>query len=136
TKETPGWTAQPIPGPRHTTEIRTPTGHTYTSTAPPLPGTHLTETTPVHTTRAKSVRVEETTNAVKMTGTRKGTTVACHSTRTAIVARIRDTQPFKPRQTGSTPPRPINQSGQAAPRGQCRGSNRSTPTFASTRMIR
>ncbi|HEV7167985.1 MAG TPA: DUF222 domain-containing protein [Micrococcaceae bacterium] len=45
TKETPGWTAQPIPGPRHTTEIRTPTGHTYTSTAPPLPGTHLTETT-------------------------------------------------------------------------------------------
>lgn len=45
TKETPGWTAKPRSGPigtgwlRHTLEIRTPTGHTYHSTAPPLPGT-------------------------------------------------------------------------------------------------
>ncbi len=39
TKETPGWNAQPRPGPRHTLELTTPTGHTYTSTAPPLPGT-------------------------------------------------------------------------------------------------
>ncbi|MHA7277531.1 HNH endonuclease, partial [Arthrobacter sp. Hz1] len=59
TKETPGWTAQPrprpepepgpdsgpVPGPgpgtgsRHTFRITTPTGHTYNSTAPPLPGT-------------------------------------------------------------------------------------------------
>ena len=39
TKETPGWTARPRPGPRHTLEITTPTGHTYHSTAPPLPGT-------------------------------------------------------------------------------------------------
>jgi hypothetical protein len=49
TKETPGWTVQPRPGPvggraepgrqRHTLEIRTPTGHSYHSTAPPLPGT-------------------------------------------------------------------------------------------------
>nr|WP_235500209.1 HNH endonuclease signature motif containing protein [Arthrobacter sp. Leaf69] len=39
TKENPGWTATPRPGPRHTLEIRTPTGHTYHSTAPPLPGT-------------------------------------------------------------------------------------------------
>ncbi|MDN3936375.1 DUF222 domain-containing protein [Arthrobacter sp. YD4] len=42
TKETPGWTAQPIDSPRgtirHTLELSTPTGHTYTSTAPPLPG--------------------------------------------------------------------------------------------------
>ncbi|MDQ0755821.1 HNH endonuclease [Arthrobacter sp. B3I4] len=39
TKETPGWTAQPRPGPgRHTLELTTPTGHTYSSTAPPLPG--------------------------------------------------------------------------------------------------
>ena len=42
TKETPGWTARiPRPGPRHTLELTTPTGHTYHSTAPPLPGTPL-----------------------------------------------------------------------------------------------
>ena len=41
TKETPGWTAIPRPGPRHTIELTTPTGHTYHSTAPPLPGTPL-----------------------------------------------------------------------------------------------
>lgn len=41
TKETPGWTAKTItrPGQRHSVETRTPTGHTYRSTAPPLPGT-------------------------------------------------------------------------------------------------
>ncbi|MFF2315850.1 HNH endonuclease [Arthrobacter sp. NPDC058097] len=43
TKELPGWKAQPRPGPRHTYEITTPTGHTYRSTAPPLPGTGLRE---------------------------------------------------------------------------------------------
>ncbi|MFC7849189.1 hypothetical protein ACFUTU_12020, partial [Arthrobacter sp. NPDC057388] len=36
---------QPKPGPRHTIEITTPTGHTYQSTAPPLPGTTLTRST-------------------------------------------------------------------------------------------
>ncbi|WP_395404463.1 HNH endonuclease [Arthrobacter sp. UC242_113] len=41
TKELPGWKAQPRPGPRHTIEITTPTGHTYRSTAPPLPGSRL-----------------------------------------------------------------------------------------------
>ncbi|MEY9777567.1 DUF222 domain-containing protein [Arthrobacter sp. MW3 TE3886] len=41
TKEAPGWTARPAPGPRHTLELTTPTGHTYHSTAPPLPGTPL-----------------------------------------------------------------------------------------------
>jgi hypothetical protein len=45
TKETPGWTARPHPAPpttpaRHTLELTTPTGHSY-STAPPLPGTPL-----------------------------------------------------------------------------------------------
>ncbi|BCW67320.1 HNH endonuclease [Arthrobacter sp. NicSoilB4] len=39
TKETPGWTVKPGPGPRHTIEITTPTGHSHQSTAPPLPGT-------------------------------------------------------------------------------------------------
>jgi len=40
TKETPGWTAKPITSPeqRHTIATTTPTGHTYHSTAPPLPG--------------------------------------------------------------------------------------------------
>jgi hypothetical protein len=38
TKELPGWKTQPRPGPRHTIELTTPTGHTYHSTAPPLPG--------------------------------------------------------------------------------------------------
>jgi hypothetical protein len=38
-KEADGWHAQTIPGPRHTVETTTPTGHTYQSTAPALPGT-------------------------------------------------------------------------------------------------
>ena len=41
TKETPGWSVRPRPGPRHTIEVTTPTGHSYQSTAPPLPGTQL-----------------------------------------------------------------------------------------------
>ncbi|MFP3460494.1 HNH endonuclease [Arthrobacter globiformis] len=44
TKELPGWKAQPRPGPRHSIEITTPTGHTYRSMAPPLPGTGLSGT--------------------------------------------------------------------------------------------
>ena len=32
-KEADGWSARTVPGPRHTVEITTPTGHTYTSTA-------------------------------------------------------------------------------------------------------
>ncbi|GAA1120576.1 hypothetical protein GCM10009582_17260 [Arthrobacter flavus] len=48
TKEQPGWRAQTTPGSpprtrrRHTFSITTPTGHTYHSTAPPLPGTAAT----------------------------------------------------------------------------------------------
>jgi len=37
-KEAPGWRARSVPGPRHLVVTRTPTGHTYRSTAPPLPG--------------------------------------------------------------------------------------------------
>ncbi|SDW10463.1 HNH endonuclease [Arthrobacter sp. cf158] len=39
-KENPGWTTKTktMPGGRHTLEIRTPTGHSYISKAPPLPG--------------------------------------------------------------------------------------------------
>ncbi|PNH84738.1 HNH endonuclease signature motif containing protein [Arthrobacter sp. AFG20] len=44
TKELPGWKARPRPGPRHTIELTTPTGHTYRSTAPPLPGSGLAGT--------------------------------------------------------------------------------------------
>jgi hypothetical protein len=40
TKEAPGWAARALPGPGgHSVELRTPTAHTYRSTAPPLPGT-------------------------------------------------------------------------------------------------
>ncbi|MBP2217685.1 hypothetical protein H4V95_002876 [Arthrobacter sp. CAN_C5] len=38
TKEHPGWAVAPAPGPRHQLKTTTPTGHTYHSTAPPLPG--------------------------------------------------------------------------------------------------
>jgi hypothetical protein len=40
-KEASGWSARtiPEPGQRHSVELRTPTGHTYRSIAPPLPGT-------------------------------------------------------------------------------------------------
>lgn len=43
TKQAPGWRARPRPGPHgeHRVETTTPTGHTYTSGAPPLPGTPL-----------------------------------------------------------------------------------------------
>jgi hypothetical protein len=43
TKEAPGWGARSVTGPgqRHTVELQTPTGHTYGSTAPPLPGAPL-----------------------------------------------------------------------------------------------
>ena len=39
-KEAPGWTSHTTrtPGQRHTVQTSTPTGHTYRSTAPPLPG--------------------------------------------------------------------------------------------------
>lgn len=35
-KQSPGWRARPRPSPGHTVETTTPTGHTYTSSAPPL----------------------------------------------------------------------------------------------------
>jgi hypothetical protein len=35
-KQARGWTARPRPGPRHTIETMTPTGHHYISTAPAL----------------------------------------------------------------------------------------------------
>ncbi|MFP3580401.1 DUF222 domain-containing protein [Arthrobacter sp. SIMBA_036] len=38
TKENPGWSVRSESGPRHTLNVSTPTGHTYRSTAPPLPG--------------------------------------------------------------------------------------------------
>lgn len=45
TKELPGWKATPDhrPGRRHPTRLSTPTGHTYQSTAPPPPGSRITE---------------------------------------------------------------------------------------------
>jgi hypothetical protein len=43
TKEISGWNARPRPGPRHPMELTTPTGHSYFSMAPPLPGTTSNE---------------------------------------------------------------------------------------------
>ncbi|WP_371261067.1 HNH endonuclease [Arthrobacter sp. yr096] len=45
TKENPGWTTttKTMPGGRHTLHIRTPTGHSYLSQAPPLPGSFYAE---------------------------------------------------------------------------------------------
>jgi hypothetical protein len=43
-KEVPGWSAHPRPGPRHTLQLTTLTGHSYQSTAPPLPGPPSPET--------------------------------------------------------------------------------------------
>ncbi|MFI2564485.1 DUF222 domain-containing protein [Paenarthrobacter sp. NPDC018779] len=41
TKENPGWSAKPEAGDRHKLTVTTPTGHTYASTAPPLPGSSI-----------------------------------------------------------------------------------------------
>ena len=38
TKENPGWTAKQVVDDVHTLEVGTPTGHSYRSSAPPLPG--------------------------------------------------------------------------------------------------
>ena len=48
TKELTGWTARTSTGTRHVLDIRTPTGHHYQSTAPPLPGTGIQGTDPPH----------------------------------------------------------------------------------------
>ncbi|CAN5546189.1 HNH endonuclease signature motif containing protein [soil metagenome] len=45
-KQAPGWTARPRPGPVHTVQTTTPTGHTYTSTAPPARERVWVETEP------------------------------------------------------------------------------------------
>lgn len=43
-KQAHGWTARPRPGPRHTVQITTPTGHTYDSWAPPTREPRYVET--------------------------------------------------------------------------------------------
>jgi 5-methylcytosine-specific restriction endonuclease McrA len=62
TKELPGWKAQPRPGPRHTIEITTPTGHTYHSTAPPLPGTGQREPIVVEALSLEAARTASPTS--------------------------------------------------------------------------
>ncbi|WP_159705200.1 HNH endonuclease signature motif containing protein [Arthrobacter sp. 18067] len=44
TKENPGWSTRAVHADVHTLEIITPTGHTYRSKAPPLPGSRPTRT--------------------------------------------------------------------------------------------
>ncbi|MGO4591530.1 HNH endonuclease [Paenarthrobacter sp. 2TAF44] len=47
TKENPHWNVKTILGGRHELEVNTPTGHTYQSKAPPLPGHPPAPATPV-----------------------------------------------------------------------------------------
>ncbi|AUI51715.1 HNH endonuclease [Arthrobacter crystallopoietes] len=54
-KESEGWHAQTVPGPRHTVETTTPTGHTYLSTAPALSGTPPATEQPEETLEPVSV---------------------------------------------------------------------------------
>jgi hypothetical protein len=55
-KQAPGWHARPRPGPRHTVQTTTPTGHSYTSTAPPPVGHTQPRTRPrLDTTHADLV---------------------------------------------------------------------------------
>ncbi|XAS73623.1 DUF222 domain-containing protein [Micrococcaceae bacterium Sec5.1] len=49
TKENPGWNTKTILGGRHELEVNTPTGHTYQSKAPPLPGHPPRSTSPSET---------------------------------------------------------------------------------------
>ncbi|MBG6191339.1 hypothetical protein IWX64_002299 [Arthrobacter sp. CAN_A212] len=49
TKEHHGWAVVPVPGPRHRLRVTTPAGHTYHSTAPPLPGAATIEREQVKT---------------------------------------------------------------------------------------
>jgi hypothetical protein len=78
TKETPGWKARPRPGPRHTIELTTPTGHTYHSTAPPLPGTALpgTPLRPTATDQPASRQRRQLPQRAKVLKARKRTAMA------------------------------------------------------------
>ncbi|WP_017198644.1 HNH endonuclease signature motif containing protein [Arthrobacter sp. M2012083] len=49
TKENPGWTAKQVVDDVHTLEVSTPTGHSYRSSAPPLPGHVRRPPSPVRT---------------------------------------------------------------------------------------
>ncbi|PQZ93512.1 HNH endonuclease [Arthrobacter sp. MYb227] len=50
TKEIDGWEERVLEGPRHTIEIKTPSGQIYRSTAPPLPGSDDPDKRPLDTT--------------------------------------------------------------------------------------
>ncbi|MDN4645285.1 HNH endonuclease, partial [Arthrobacter sp. PsM3] len=65
TKETPGWSTHPRPGPRHTLEVTTPTGHTYQSMAPPLPGSEPVETPSLRNSRVLSPERRELLHHLK-----------------------------------------------------------------------
>lgn len=47
-KEAPDWEEHTVPGDRHTIRITTSSGHAYTSTAPPLPGTRQYNVRPIN----------------------------------------------------------------------------------------
>ncbi|MEK0155367.1 HNH endonuclease [Arthrobacter oryzae] len=60
TKETPGWSSRGRPGPKHTIEVTIPTGHSYFSTAPPLPGARFSHGV-VHATKPPTDRSDQRT---------------------------------------------------------------------------
>ncbi|WP_051533050.1 HNH endonuclease [Arthrobacter sp. 9MFCol3.1] len=77
TKEAPGWTARPSPeaepgngrNSRHTIELTTPTGNTYHSTAPPLPGSPTGEASPDSRRRRRDERHRaKTLRRVRLSG--------------------------------------------------------------------
>jgi hypothetical protein len=55
-RQAPGWRVRPRPGPRHTLDITTPTGHTYRSTAPAPPGTPPAQRRPGQRENARRAR--------------------------------------------------------------------------------
>ncbi|MGK3649002.1 HNH endonuclease [Pseudarthrobacter enclensis] len=101
TKEAPGWTAKPLPTSsatgttgRHTVQLRTPTGHTYQSTAPPLPGTLPTKNLPSETLRAE-------TPPARTARTQPAETVLAGNDKKAAAGRLNRHAPARARPSGA-----------------------------------
>nr|WP_231728624.1 HNH endonuclease signature motif containing protein [Arthrobacter sp. EPSL27] len=93
TKETPGWTVRPRPGPRDAIEVTTPTGHTYHSTAPPLPGTPLTGNPRTGTSRSGPSLLDAVAPESGAAGTRRVRRKLRHRAKTRMLGRSRQGKP-------------------------------------------
>jgi hypothetical protein len=91
-KQAHGWSARPRPGPRHTVETTTPTGHTYTSTAPAM---SVAE-------RGLQIRLENIIRADLGTARTRRRRAPIEATARAIRA---SSNVVRPRRTGSARPR-------------------------------